>query len=46
MTYLAVHGMLHLLGYDHMEEEDKKVMRAREEEILRELDLAEERYGG
>ena len=45
MTYLAVHGMLHLLGYDHMEEEDKKVMRAREE-ILRELDLAEERYGG
>ena len=46
MTYLAVHGMLHLLGYDHMVEADKKVMRAREEEILRELDLAEERYGG
>lgn len=46
MTYLAVHGMLHLLGYDHMEEEDKKVMRAREEDILRELDLAEEKYGG
>ena len=46
MTYLAVHGMLHLLGYDHMVEEDKKVMRAREEEILRELDLAEERFGG
>lgn len=46
MTYLAVHGMLHLLGYDHMVEEDKRVMRAREEEILRELDLAEERYGG
>lgn len=46
MTYLAVHGMLHLLGYDHMEEADKRVMRAREEEILRELDLAEEKYGG
>ena len=46
MTYLAVHGMLHLLGYDHMEDADKKVMRAREEEILRELDLAEEKYGG
>ena len=46
MTYLAVHGMLHLLGYDHMEEADKRVMRAREEEILRELDLAEENYGG
>ena len=46
MTYLAVHGMLHLLGYDHMVEADKRVMRAREEEILRELDLAEEKYGG
>jgi probable rRNA maturation factor len=46
MTYLAVHGMLHLLGYDHMEEADKRVMRAREEEVLRELDLAEERFGG
>ena len=46
MTYLAVHGMLHLLGYDHMEEADKQVMRAREEQVLRELDLAEEKYGG
>ena len=26
--------MLHLLGYDHIEEEDKRVMRKREEEIL------------
>ena len=43
MTYLAVHGMLHLLGYDHMEEADKQVMRAREEQVLRELDLAEEK---
>ena len=46
MTYLSVHGMLHLLGYDHMEEADKQVMRAREEQVLRELDLAEEKYGG
>ena len=37
--YLAVHGLLHLLGYDHMTEEDKKVMRAREEEILNEYDI-------
>ena len=37
--YLAVHGLLHLLGYDHMTEEDKKVMRALEEEILNEYDI-------
>ena len=32
--YVLTHGILHLLGYDHMEEEEKKVMRAKEEEIL------------
>ena len=37
--YLAVHGLLHLLGYDHMNEEDKKVMRSLEEEILNEYDI-------
>ena len=37
--YLAVHGLLHLLGYDHMTESDKKVMRALEEEILNEYDI-------
>ena len=46
MTYLAVHGMLHLLGYDHMEEKDKLIMHKREEEVLRRLDLAEENFGG
>ena len=37
--YLAVHGLLHLLGYDHMTESDKKEMRALEEEILNEYDI-------
>lgn len=32
--YVLCHGMLHLLGYDHIDEEDKKRMRKREEEIL------------
>ena len=32
--YVLCHGMLHLLGYDHIEDEDKKIMRKREEEIL------------
>ncbi len=39
LCYLAVHGLLHLLGYDHMNEEDKKVMRTLEEEILNEYDI-------
>ena len=46
ITYLAVHGILHLLGYDHMEEKDKVVMRKEEEAVLREMDLSEEFFGG
>lgn len=38
-SYLVVHSVLHLLGYDHMEEEDKKIMRKREEEILSKLNI-------
>ena len=34
IAYLAVHGFLHILGYDHYEEEEKKEMRAAEEAIL------------
>lgn len=33
-AYLTVHSILHLLGYDHMEEAPKNIMRKREEEIL------------
>ncbi len=38
LFYVITHGVLHLLGYDHINEEDKKVMREKEEDIL-------ERYG-
>lgn len=34
LAYLVTHGMLHLLGYDHMADDEKETMRAREEEIL------------
>lgn len=39
LTYLFVHSMMHLLGYDHMEEEEKKVMRAHEESVMTAIDL-------
>lgn len=39
LIYLFLHSVLHLLGYDHIEEDDKKVMRAREEEILGEMGI-------
>lgn len=39
VCYLIVHSILHLLGYDHMEDDEKKIMRAREEEILNGLDI-------
>ena len=34
IIYLAVHGTLHLLGYDHEEEDDKLKMRNKEEEVM------------
>ena len=41
-VYLFTHSILHLLGYDHMTEEDKKKMRAEEEKVMAGLDLARE----
>lgn len=39
IVYMAVHGLLHLLGYDHMIENDKKIMRDMEEKIMSAIDL-------
>ncbi len=33
-AFLLVHSMLHLLGYDHMEEEERLVMESKQKEIL------------
>ena len=39
LAYLTTHGMLHLLGYDHMIEEEKVVMREHEEAVLERLNI-------
>ncbi len=43
IAYLTVHSMLHLLGYDHVDEgEDKKLMRSREETALGKMGITRE----
>ena len=37
IMYLICHSTLHLLGYDHIEEDDKKVMRLKEKEVMKNL---------
>ncbi|MDX8045951.1 rRNA maturation RNase YbeY [Gracilibacillus sp. S3-1-1] len=43
LGFLALHGLLHLLGYDHMEEADEKKMFGRQEEILNGFGLSREK---
>jgi len=38
-AYMLVHGFYHLMGYDHIVEEDKVIMRAKEENILNKLGI-------
>ncbi len=39
LAYMVVHGFYHLMGYDHMEEDDKKIMREKEENVLQKLKI-------
>lgn len=41
MTYLLIHGLLHLMGYDHIDEQDKIEMRTKEKAVLKRLKLGE-----
>ena len=38
-AFLTLHGLLHLFGYDHIDEEDRKKMRAVEEDILLSMNI-------
>lgn len=44
-AYLLVHGICHLMGYDHIEENDKRRMRAMEEKILSAVGMTREEQG-
>ena len=37
LAFLTIHGLLHLLGYDHMEKEEEKIMFQKQEDILNEF---------
>ena len=43
LSYMVVHGFYHLMGYDHMEEQDKIQMRAKEEEVLSVLKIEDKK---
>ena len=42
LSYMIVHGFYHLMGYDHIKEEDKLVMRSKEEKVLTKLGITRE----
>ena len=42
ISFLAVHGFYHLLGYDHMTPEDEKIMFEKQEEVLKEYGITRE----
>ena len=39
LAYMVVHGFYHVMGYDHMNEQEKSVMRQKEEKILSKLNI-------
>ncbi len=42
LSYMAVHGFYHLMGYDHIEKKDKIIMRQKEENILQKLKIGKD----
>jgi len=39
LAYMVVHSFYHLMGYDHIEDDDKVIMRQKEEKVLEELNI-------
>ena len=40
LSYMVVHGFYHLMGYDHIQEQDKVIMRKKEDKILEDLKIS------
>lgn len=45
IAYLTAHSMFHLLGYDHMEDEEKSIMREKEKQIMKRLKIFKDNKG-
>ncbi|NLW21974.1 MAG: rRNA maturation RNase YbeY [Tissierellia bacterium] len=39
ITYLTVHSMFHLLGYDHMDHREREIMRSKEKQVMKKLNI-------
>lgn len=39
LSFLTIHGLLHLLGYDHIEKEDEVIMFSKQDELLNEFGI-------
>lgn len=39
VAYLTAHSMFHLLGYDHIKKEDKYIMRLKEKELMKKINI-------
>lgn len=39
LSFLSIHGLLHLLGYDHMKKEDEEIMFKKQEDLLNEFGI-------
>ena len=39
IAYLVAHSMFHLMGYDHMNNEEKKIMREKEKKVMKNLKI-------
>lgn len=45
ITYLTAHSMFHLMGYDHMEEDEKRIMRDKEKQVMKRIEMFKDNKG-